>query len=145
MRKLKFNAKTAIGLLAAAALFAVPRGVLADSSPLLLTVPADGFSIDGSLTVTTNAMPKGWFTGNQNSFDRTKTDIRVSVDISASDCSAETTLTKSSVADGTFAPILNSQGKPTAWRWSITLNLDAYRDHWHSSVGRSSFSNDDPY
>jgi hypothetical protein len=133
MRRIAINARMAVGLLAIGTSLIVTPGAFAAASPLLLAAPADGFSSDGSLTITTNAMPKGWFS-SANTFDRTKSEIRLSIDISASDCSSEVTLNKTSLTDGAFSPVLNSQGKTTAYTWTITLDLSGYRDHWHNLI-----------
>ena len=134
MRKFGIKAGMTIGLLAIAAFMAAPRATFAAASPLLLTAPADGFMNEGSLTVTTNAIPKGWFTGQGGSFDRSKSDVRLTLGITASDCSSEVTLNKSSLTDGTFTPVLNPAGKPMAYTWSLTLALSAYQDHWHNLI-----------
>jgi hypothetical protein len=128
-RPISAQARVSLGI-ALAALLLSGKAALAAFS---LTAPGQGFSTDGSLTVTTNALPKGWFQGS-GGFDRAKSEVRVDIEIDDSACSAASTVTANSKTDGTFTPVYNPGGQINGYIWSVTLDLSSYRDHWHNQV-----------
>ncbi|HZA51193.1 MAG TPA: hypothetical protein VE549_10660 [Myxococcaceae bacterium] len=98
----------------------------AATNPLVISA---GVS-EGTLSIsTTQAMPKGWFS-SRNTFDRTKTDLRVTYTIGATACSAEATGSLSSLTVGQFSPLQNSNGNDIGYFWNTVVDVAAYAEHY---------------
>jgi hypothetical protein len=99
----------------------------AASNPLVMSASVT----DGTLSiVTTQAMPKGWFS-SRNVFDRTKTDLRVTYTIGATACSPEATGSLSSLTVGEFVPVLNANDSTViGYHWNTTVDVAAYAEHY---------------
>jgi len=96
----------------------------------VIIVP-DIVSGNESLTVTTNEMPKGWYT-EKGGFDRSKSNVAVTINGDATQCStSKSGGTLNSVSDGTFTAQLNPAGKPDAYVWSATKDLSSMQNHWY--------------
>ena len=114
-----------------AALLAGVVGVaFAAVSPLLISVVIDGTSGNQTLTVSTDRLPKGWFS-SKNALDRAKSNLAVVVTGQATACSTQKDGgTLNSTTDGTFTPDLNSQGKVDGYYWAGTKDLSSMQNHW---------------
>lgn len=93
----------------------------------------------GTLSLRTLPMPKGWFT-SKNTFDRTKTDLRISYTLEATSCvQGAGDATFSSTTLGTFLPaldpVLNPQSKDIGYVWNMTADLSAAQNHWNNYFG----------
>lgn len=111
----------------------VATAASAQTSPLQLDRAVSTLA-SGNVTLQTLPMPKGWFS-SQNALDRNKTDLRTTYAIAASGCLPALDEAVSSRIVGTFAAVLNSQGKPTAWIWNYVHDVSAAANHWHYHVG----------
>src|SRR5512144_844860 len=84
---------------------ATVAGTMIAGAVFAADVYIDSLSImNGVASITVDATPhgldKGWFTGQRNTFTRTKVDLQVSLDLAATSCSGAQDLSRSSITDG---------------------------------------------
>lgn len=108
----------------------------ADEDPLQFDRNVCTLDSGGVLSLQTLPMPKGWFT-SKGTFDRTKTDLRVSSTLSTSSCDLGAgDATVSSTKLGTFmTPTLNPQSKDVGYVWNMIGDLSANQNHWWYFIG----------
>ncbi len=102
----------------------------ADTSPW---VTANITTSGSVVTVSTQEMPKGWFT-KFGGFYADKSPITLSWSIGASSCLPGAS-GSASTADGTFTAIDNPTEHPVAYVWSDSIDFAAYQNHWHNLIG----------
>ena len=122
------NAKK-YGLAKIAAMAGVLVGLIAwaATNPLVFTASVT----DSTLSIaTTEPLPKGYFS-SKNTFDRAKTDLRITYTVGATGCSPETTRSLSSLTLGEFNPVLNSNGTNTiGYHFNTTVDVASFAEHY---------------
>ncbi len=125
--------------LLASLLAAVSFAAYGDTNPLQFDTNACMLDGTGALALQTLAMPKGWFT-TKNTFDPTKTEIRVSESLSATSCALGAgEATFSSKTLGSFKPgylpVLNPTSKDIGYLWTMIGDLSAAQNQWWYYTG----------
>ena len=122
------NAKK-YGLAKIAAIGGVLLGVIAwaATNPLVFTA----IVTDGTLSIaTTQPLPKGYFS-SRNSFDRAKTDLRITYTVGATACSAEASRSLSSLSVGEFTPVLNANDSNViGYHFNTTVDVASFAEHY---------------
>lgn len=115
------------------------NAALAEQNPLQFDDSACMLDSTGALSLSTLAMPKGWF-NSKNTLDRTKTEIRVTAVLDSTSCvvgAGEQTF--SSATLGSFLtgylPVLNPQSKDVGYVWTMLGDLAAAQNHWNFYTG----------